>query len=43
MTRNSKGQFMSRSTRTMRAVADQSVIVAFGLLLIVVTAIQVSL
>ena len=37
MTRNSKGQFMKKSTRSDSAVADQTSIVMFGLLFVVVT------
>ena len=36
MTRNAKGQFMRKSTRSCRAVADQTAIVMFGLLFAVV-------
>ena len=36
MTRNNKGQFMKRSTRSARAVVDQTNIVMFGLLFTVV-------
>ena len=39
--RNEKGQFERVSTRPMRAVKDQGMIVAFGLFLVVITAIQV--
>ena len=36
MTRDSKGRFMKEPTRTNRAVEDQTCIVMFGLLFVVV-------